>query len=391
MTETRTLEDGKDWLLQRLEKGIHPVDEVDPEAAREAIEGLGGLDPESWTSAWGAAAERFAASAEAATDPAAEREAWLDAYRFAFLARYPTLNHPLKHEWYDRTRDYFVRARGLDDPPLQVVTVPFEGREGEGDQVVFYIARPAGVERPPVVMAWGGIDTWKEEMRSRAEYFLELGFAMLLVDMPGIGQSPVLAGSDAERQWTPVFDWLASQDDLDGTRVATLGASFGGYWAMKLAYTHRERLRCRRELGRRHPHHVHAASGRRSPATPRATYRPDGRPRRHLRREDLRGLRRPLPRALAARPRLARPALRSDPARQRPPRPPERDRRHLPRPRARRPEDRPRSSRAGTWAKARPCPRSATGSPSASPDRAVAPQAPTMLCPPSHSRNAPVM
>ena len=243
MTETRTLEDGKDWLLQRLEKGIHPVDEVDPEAAREAIEGLGGLDPESWTSAWGAAAERFAASAEAATDPAAEREAWLDAYRFAFLARYPTLNHPLKHEWYDRTRDYFVRARALDDPPLQVVTVPFEGREGEGDQVVFYIARPAGVERPPVVMAWGGIDTWKEEMRSRAEYFLELGFAMLLVDMPGIGQSPVLASRDAERQWTPVFDWLASQDDLDGTRVATLGASFGGYWAMKLAYTHNEQLR----------------------------------------------------------------------------------------------------------------------------------------------------
>ena len=270
MTETRTLEDGKDWLLQRLEKGIHPVDEVDPEAAREAIEGLGGLDPESWTSAWGAAAERFAASAEAATDPAAEREAWLDAYRFAFLARYPTLNHPLKHEWYDRTRDYFVRARALDDPPLQVVTVPFEGREGEGDQVVFYIARPAGVERPPVVMTWGGIDTWKEEMRSRAEYFLELGFAMLLVDMPGIGQSPVLASRDAERQWTPVFDWLASQDDLDGTRVAALGASFGGYWAMKLAYTHASGC-VPRSTGAAASTSRSPASGRRSPVTPRAT------------------------------------------------------------------------------------------------------------------------
>ena len=66
-------------------------------------------------------------------------------------------------------------------------------------------------------MTWGGIDTWKEEMRSRVAYFLDLGFAMLLVDMPGIGQSPVLAGRDAERQWTPIFDWLERQDDLDGT------------------------------------------------------------------------------------------------------------------------------------------------------------------------------
>jgi esterase FrsA len=243
MTETRTLEDGKAWLLERLERQIHPVDEVDPETARETIEALEGLDPEPWTSAWGSAAERYAARAEAAPDDASTREAWLQAYRFAFIARYPTLNHPLKHEWYTRTREYFVNAGTLDDPPLQVVTIPFAGRDGEGSELQFYVARPGGVERPPVVMTWGGIDTWKEEMRSRAAYLLELGFAMLLVDMPGIGQSPVLASRDAERQWTPIFDWVEQQDDLDGTRVAVLGASFGGYWSMKLAHTHRERLR----------------------------------------------------------------------------------------------------------------------------------------------------
>jgi esterase FrsA len=243
MTETRTLDDGRRWLLTRLEKGIHPVDEVNPDVAREVIEGLEGLDPVSWTRAWGSAAERFAAAAEATGDIDAQREAWLDAYRFAFVARYPTLNHPLKREWYERTREYFLRAGALDDPPLQAVTLPFEGREGEGTELYFYVARPAGGARPPVVMTWGGIDTWKEEMRSRAAYLLDLGFAMLLVDMPGIGQSPVLASRDAERQWTPVFDWLERQDDLDGTRVAALGASYGGYWAMKLAYTHRQRLR----------------------------------------------------------------------------------------------------------------------------------------------------
>ena len=243
MTETRTLEDGKAWLLERVERRMHPVDELDPERARTTIEALEGLEPEPWTSAWGSVAEQYAAEAEAATDRAAEREAWRQAYRFAFMARYPTINHPLKDEWYRRTREYFVNAAVLDDPPLQVVTVPFAGRDGEGRDVRFYLVKPKQPAKPPVVMTWGGIDTWKEEMYSRVGFFLDRGYAMLLVDMPGIGESPVLAGRDAERQWTPVFEWLLQQEDLDGTRVAALGASFGGYWAMKLAYTHREQLR----------------------------------------------------------------------------------------------------------------------------------------------------
>jgi dipeptidyl aminopeptidase/acylaminoacyl peptidase len=40
-----------------------------------------------------------------------------------------------------------------------------------------------------------------------------------------------------------VFDWLDEQQDIDARRCVAVGASFGGYWAMKLAYTHRDRLR----------------------------------------------------------------------------------------------------------------------------------------------------
>jgi dipeptidyl aminopeptidase/acylaminoacyl peptidase len=164
----------------------------------------------------------------------------LQAYRFSFLGRYPIPNHPAKERQYERAREFFLRATSLDDPPLQAVTVPFEGRE-----VRFYVSRPSGVERPPVAMVWGGIDTWKEEMYERlGSPFRSNGFAVLLVDMPGVGEAPVLADRDAERQWTPIFDWLAAQDDLDAERCAAVGASFGGYWAMKLAYTHRERLAC---------------------------------------------------------------------------------------------------------------------------------------------------
>lgn len=36
--------------------------------------------------------------------------------------------------------------------------MPFAGRPGEGDNVRFYLTRPYGVERPRVVLGWGGIE-----------------------------------------------------------------------------------------------------------------------------------------------------------------------------------------------------------------------------------------
>ena len=235
-----SLEDGREWLRQRLERGVHPLDTVDEAAAREAIDALEGLDPEPWAASWGGVAERFAAEAASESDPAAKREAWLQAYRFSFIGRYPVPNHAAKERQYERARRFFLEATALDDPPLQRVVVPFDG-----DDLPFYVVRPHGVERPPAVMVWAGIDTWKEEMYERlGALFRSKGLAVVLVDMPGVGESPVRAGPEAERQWTPVFDWLAAQDDLDGSRCAAVGASFGGYWAMKLAYTHREHLRC---------------------------------------------------------------------------------------------------------------------------------------------------
>ncbi len=235
-----TLANGKAWLLTRLERGAHPLDGLDPDAARSTIDALTGLDPEPWTAAWGALADDFGARAQASTDRATERELWFQAYRAAFMGRYPVPNHPLKERQYERAREFFLKATALENPPLEVIELPFEN-----SRLRFYLTRPAaGENRPPVAMVWAGIDTWKEEMHGRlGALFRSRGFAVLLVDMPGVGESPVLAAGDAERQWTPIFDWLATREDLDGTRCAAIGGSFGGYWAMKLAYTHRDRLR----------------------------------------------------------------------------------------------------------------------------------------------------
>jgi len=115
VSEQRSLEDGRAWLRQRLERGVHPLDLLDQEAAWEAVESLQGLDPESWAASWGAAADRFAGEAARTSDPGAKREAWLQAYRFSFVGRYPIPNDPAKERQYARAREFFRNATSLDD------------------------------------------------------------------------------------------------------------------------------------------------------------------------------------------------------------------------------------------------------------------------------------
>ncbi|MBL5972246.1 MAG: alpha/beta hydrolase [Candidatus Leucobacter sulfamidivorax] len=246
-TGSRTIENAREWLRVHLEKRAHPFNAIDIEAARPVVESLGSLEPEPWAAAWLESARDFAARAERAAaegDPAGEREAWWQAYQFAFVGRFPVPVHAAKEVAYEESLDYFQRAVALDEPAVQRVEVPIAGGGREGrEQLAFYVARPAGSGGPtPAVIVWGGIDMWKEESYVRTAGFRDRGLATIHIDMPGVGEAPLFASTDAERMWDPVFDWIA-QSDLDHSRVGAVGHSFGGYWATKLAHTHRDRLR----------------------------------------------------------------------------------------------------------------------------------------------------
>jgi esterase FrsA len=241
----RTLEDARAWMRDKLAKRVHPLGLTDPAHTEKVIAGLRGLDGENWAAAWGDAGRRFAeqaADAERSGNSADALKLWLQAYGFYFLGRFPCPNHPAKLECYRLEREAYVKAGRLMSPPLARVSLPFRGRAGEGSEVVFYYRRPQGVPRPKVVVMWGGVDAWKEEMTELSSTLLARGIATVAMDNAGTGESPVVAVPDAERQFLPVLDWVNAQADLDGARPAILGRSFGGYWATKLAHLHPERF-----------------------------------------------------------------------------------------------------------------------------------------------------
>ncbi len=187
--------------------------------------------------------EAAARAAEAKGDAEAARAAWLRAYGCYRMARFPCMKTENQRTAYRRSQTAVLAAAAYDAVPPERVEMPFQGRAGEGDKMVAYVRRPKGAAKPPVLIAWAGIDTFKEECLQRTLPFFEAGYAVVMIDMPGTGDSPVVGSTDAERQWDAVFDWIAAQPGLDAARVGGWGGSFGGYWATKVAHTHANRFR----------------------------------------------------------------------------------------------------------------------------------------------------
>lgn len=246
MSGPRSLANAKAWMLSKLDARVHPFALTDVDATRNVIERLDGLDGKAWAKAWVEQGDLYAdkaASAEARGDSAQARDNWYQAYGFYFLGRFPCPNHPDKLASYEKELVAYQRFGTLANPAIELVTVPFEGREGEASEITFYVRIPEGVQNPPVVVMWGGVDAWKEEMTILTEGLAKEGLATIAMDNVGTGQSPIKAGPDGERQFIPVLHWAETCGRFAQGRMALVGRSFGGHWATKLAHLFPERFR----------------------------------------------------------------------------------------------------------------------------------------------------
>lgn len=245
MDRPRTIDELKDEIRRRAGQ-VRPFVHHTPEEVETALAALPRNDPETWAAAWGALAvphEEAAAVHEAAGRVVQARDEYLKAARCYVTARWPRQNSPGKREACRRAGAAYLAAGRYFDPPVARVEIPFVGRPGEGDKIPVYFRHPKDVGCPPVVIASGGIDSTKEERHEISEQLVEMGMAVIAVEMPGTGESPVLASADGHRSFTAILNWIASRRDLDPTRVGFLGSSFGGYWATDLAHREPKRLR----------------------------------------------------------------------------------------------------------------------------------------------------
>lgn len=241
ITPPRTLDELKDEVQVRAERRAYPVAALDPIEVREALGNLKSLDRDEWAAVWSAVGDRHLELGKvlAATDNRAASRQYRDAVEYYLFARFPLENSPGKVKAYQQALAAFADYAKLQDPPVEIVRIPFNGK-----QIVGYLRVPKNIRPAPLVITIGGLDGRKENAALRNDLYLAYGVAYLALDMPGTGQSTfTIAAPGAEREFSQVLDYVAKRPDLDAKRVVVYGGSWGGHWAARLAYTEKGRIR----------------------------------------------------------------------------------------------------------------------------------------------------
>jgi esterase FrsA len=237
----RTLGEVKEEALKRAENGMYPMIGLDPADVREAFDSIHKMDNDEWAAAFMHVADRYMAEGKAleSSDPTKASAAYIRAWRLYSFGRWPVPASEGKKLAFAKALEAFREAAKFLDPPLEVVRIPFEGKE-----IIGYLRLPKNAKGPvPVLLAISGLDSRKEDMATNYGAMLQYGIGFLALDSPGTGQAPIPAGGTSERMFSRAIDYLLTRSEVDKTRIAAVGQSFGGYWATKLAIVEHDRLK----------------------------------------------------------------------------------------------------------------------------------------------------
>jgi dienelactone hydrolase len=191
---------------------------------------------EEWLDAWSETGElhlRLAREAEDAGRRRTAGEAFVRAALCFHFAKYVWVVQPERNrETTIRARDALREAQRLLDPSAEPIEAPLDGGAVLGN-----LRRPAGLERPPLVLLIPGLDSTKEEFFNFERVFLERGLATLSLDGPGQGEAgfELPIRPDYEVAVSAILDALTGRGDLDLARVGAAGVSLGGYYAPRAA------------------------------------------------------------------------------------------------------------------------------------------------------------
>jgi esterase FrsA len=237
----RTIDEVKAEAIHRAQVGQYPLIGLDPADVKEAFENIHTPDKDEWAAAFMHVGDRYFNEAKSLeqTDATKADADYVRAWRLYSFGRWPIPASPGKQRSYEKAIEAFLHHAKFYDPPLDVVRIPFEGKE-----IIGYLRLPKNANGSvPLVIAVNGLDSRKEDLSESFGAIVPFGVGFLAVDGPGTGQAPIKVSETSERMLSKVIDYAQSRPEVDKNRIAMHGVSWGAYWATKMAIVERARLR----------------------------------------------------------------------------------------------------------------------------------------------------
>jgi dienelactone hydrolase len=138
---------------------------------------------------------------------------------------------------YRKGVDCFHRHAALTDVRIEIVSVPYQGRNLPG---YFVHAQNAKSPRTPCVVFFDGLDVTKEIQFVRGvPDLIKRGISCLVMDGPGTGEAIRFGGHylrhDYEVAGSACVDYLEQRADVDPTKIGIVAISLGGYYSPRCA------------------------------------------------------------------------------------------------------------------------------------------------------------
>jgi dienelactone hydrolase len=136
----------------------------------------------------------------------------------------------------NKKRECYAKYATLADHHVEAVWVPFKGK---AIPAWLHLPPNHGSGRLPVVIAIPGMDSYKEiQVALYGDKYLNRGMAVLAIDGPGQYEAPMIGLNFSMENWIAtgpaVVDWIAARSELDATRIAVAGTSFGSLFGTVL-------------------------------------------------------------------------------------------------------------------------------------------------------------
>lgn len=209
--------------------GIHPDD------FRRQLAGLKTFQDSKWCPYWNAFAQRAEAEfqrrftgGQGNANPAA-LDALVKAITYYSVSAWPGVT-PLQLKAYDKARALTDQWFRLVNPNISKVSLKIAGEDVTG-----YLYLPAKEGKYPMVIVTNGLEGTVQELAFPMMKHCDEKTGVFFMEMPGTYAYKQRLSTASEAIYHGVIEYAARHPKVDSSRIAMVGASFGGYWSARMA------------------------------------------------------------------------------------------------------------------------------------------------------------